>query len=93
VRLIQGQQLTVLLEQTRLAPPGRQGAGFLRRRHCVVEPPGLRAGRRQGADKNRLLVRGQFAGAFGQLHGFRTVPELRFRVGGENPSQVVERQQ
>ncbi len=78
--VIQLQQLLISPQQLRLPLLRRQRAGLLRRGNRVVKLPRFRVGRRQRAQRDSLLVVGQFTGALGVFDGLGSVANARIRA-------------
>ena len=89
VRLIQSDQLLIPFQQVCFSKFRRQRAGFLPRRNRLVKPASLRVGRRQGADKNDLLIMRQFTGALASFTASAPFRIPGVRTGGKLPCQVV----
>src|ERR1035441_5989133 len=88
---VEFQQFLVLLRNLLLAGSESNAVSLLRRTHGVLEAPGLGVRGCQGADKNPLFVTGKLARPLGQGYRFRAIAKRGIRIGGENPSQVIQR--
>ncbi len=90
VGAIQTQQFLVFLKHVLFPRCPGQRAGLLRRRNRIVESSRLGVGCRQGGQKGKHPIMRQFAGTPGIPDGFSTIPNVRVRIGREQPRQIVQ---
>ncbi len=55
-----------------------------------IKPSGLRVGGSERADANGFFESARFAGAFGELNGARSIPDIGFFAGSQCPRPIVQ---
>ena len=87
---VQSQQFLICRQQTLFASFHRQRASFLTCPNCIIEPPRLGIGCRQGANHDGYSVLRQFAGPLGIFDGLNSISDAGVRTSRQQPGEIVQ---